>query len=62
VFSPEGIRFDGTNLAGTGTTLPVFNHLNPISDVKKDLVDQNSASWNRVVLWMRQLDGLIRAS
>ena len=29
---------------------------------ERRLVDQNSASWNRVVLWMRQLDGLIRAS
>jgi hypothetical protein len=40
VFFPEGVRFDGKTLVGTGTTLPVFNYLNPISDEKKELVDQ----------------------
>jgi hypothetical protein len=39
VFFPEGVRFDGKRLVGTGTTLPVFNYLNPISDGKKELVD-----------------------
>jgi hypothetical protein len=37
-FFPDGIRFDGKTLFGTGTTPPVFNYLNPISDGKKDLV------------------------
>jgi site-specific DNA recombinase len=40
VFFPDGVRFDGTRLVGTGTTLPVFNYLNPISDAKKEMVDQ----------------------
>jgi hypothetical protein len=40
VFFPDGIRFDGKRLVGTGATLPVFNYLNPISDEKKELVDQ----------------------
>jgi len=35
-------------------------HLNPISDDKKELVDQNCASWNQIAGWLRQLD-LIRA-
>ena len=35
-----GTRFGGKKLVGTGTTLPVFNYLNPISDAKKELVDQ----------------------
>jgi site-specific DNA recombinase len=39
VFFPEGVRFDGKRLVGTGTTLPVFNYLNPISEQKKDLVE-----------------------
>ena len=39
VFFPDGIRFDRKRLVGTGTTLPVFNYLNPISDEKKGLVD-----------------------
>ena len=40
VFFPDGIRFDGKKLVGTGTTLPVFNYLSTVSDGKKDLVDQ----------------------
>ena len=39
VFFPEGVRCDGQKLVGTGTTLPVFNYLSPVSDVKKELVD-----------------------
>lgn len=40
VFFPEGVRFDGKTLVGTGTTLPVFNYLSSVSEQKKDLVDQ----------------------
>ena len=40
VFFPDGIRFDGKRLVGTGTTLQVFNYLSADSEVKKDLVDQ----------------------
>ena len=40
VFFPEGVRFDGKKLVGTGTTLPVFNYLSPVSGGKKELVDQ----------------------
>ena len=39
VFFPEGIRFDGKRLVGTGVTLPVFNYLSPVSGSKKELVD-----------------------
>ena len=38
--NPDGIRFDGKRLVGTGTTLPLFNYLTPISHEKKELVDQ----------------------
>jgi hypothetical protein len=38
VFFPDGIRFDGKRLVGTGVTLPVFNYLSPVSGSKK-LVD-----------------------
>ena len=40
VFFPDGIRFDGKRLVGTGVTLPVFNYLSPVSGSKKELVDQ----------------------
>ena len=39
VFFPDGIRFDGKKLVGTGITLPGFNYLSPVSGPKKDLVD-----------------------
>ena len=39
VFFPDGIRFDGKRLVGTGVTLPVFNYLSPVSGSEKDLVD-----------------------
>jgi hypothetical protein len=39
VFFPDGIRFDGEKLVGTGLTLPVFNYLSPDSGSKKELVD-----------------------
>lgn len=39
VFFPDGVRFDGERLVGTGTTLPVLNYLSPISDEKKEMVD-----------------------
>jgi hypothetical protein len=55
---PDGIRFDGKRLVGTGVTLPVFNYLSPVSGSKKDLVDQNIESWNRITPWLRRLDAL----
>jgi hypothetical protein len=57
-FFPDGIRFDGTKLVGTGTTLPVFNYLNPISGEKEDLVDQTGARWNRLHDWLARIDAL----
>ena len=40
LFFPEGVRFDGRRLVGTGITLSVFNYLTPVEGSKKDLVDQ----------------------
>ena len=34
VFFPDGVRFDGKRLVGTGTTLPVFNYLKPVSQAE----------------------------
>ena len=56
VFFPDGIRFNGKQLVGTGATLPVFNYLNPISDDKKDLVAQIFSSWNRLMSWMPKIE------
>src|SRR6266481_6615860 len=35
VFFPDGIRFDGKRLVGTGVTLPAFNYLSSVSESKK---------------------------
>ena len=35
LFFPDGMRFDGKRIVGTGTTLPVFNYLSPVSKRKK---------------------------
>ena len=40
LFFPEGVRFDGKRLVGTGLTLPVFNYLRPDEDSKLGVVDQ----------------------
>ena len=40
LFVPEGIRFDGKRLVGTGLPLPVFNYLAPAEDSKVRMVDQ----------------------
>ncbi len=40
LFFPDGVRFDGKRIVGTGLTLPVFNYLGADSNEKKDLVDQ----------------------
>src|SRR5260221_12558239 len=61
VFVPEGIRFDGKGLVGTGATLPVFNYLNPISDEKKEMVDLSGAKSNHLIRWLRHVDHLRRA-
>src|SRR5207245_2444191 len=34
LFFPDGMRFDGTRIVGTGATLPVFNYLSSVSGEK----------------------------
>jgi hypothetical protein len=47
-------------------TAPFFNSTQPDKGASgergQEKMDQNSASWNRVVLWMRQLESLSRVS
>jgi site-specific DNA recombinase len=40
LFFPEGVRFDGKRIVGTGLTLPVFNYLTVAEDSKVRMVDQ----------------------
>ena len=39
LFFPEGVRFDGKRLVGTGLTLPVFSYLAPAEDSEVRMVD-----------------------
>jgi hypothetical protein len=39
-------------------TAPAFSYLRQIEGGNEGLVDQNSASWNRVNSWLRQIDRL----
>ena len=55
LFFPDGIAFDGSGVVRTAVTAPAFNCLRLIETAKVDLVDQNSASWNRVSLWLGRL-------
>jgi hypothetical protein len=59
---PDGIRFDGKRLVGTGVTLPVFNYLSPVSGSKKDLVAHIFTSSNPLISWIKLVDALRTAA
>ena len=50
------------SICSTRRNIFCLRYLRPSDASNENLVDQNSASWNRVVLWMRQLESLSRAS
>ena len=58
LFFPEGIAFDGSAFVGTAATAPAFSYLRGVGTGNEGLVDQNSASWNRVSNWLRQVASL----
>jgi hypothetical protein len=58
LFFPQGVAFDGNGFVGTAVTAPAFSYLEPAAEGKERMVDQNSASWNQVVCWLKRLDGL----
>ena len=62
LFFPEGIAFDGNGFVRTAVTAPAFSYLRLIEAGNEGLVAQTGASWNRVVLWMRQLETLSHVS
>ena len=62
LFFPDGIAFDGNRFIGTGVTAPAFSYLREIETGNERLVDQNSASWNPLISWMRRVDHLRRAA
>ena len=52
------LRSHGNRFVGTGATAPAFSYLRGIETGNEGLVDQNGASWNRTVGWLRQLGAL----
>jgi hypothetical protein len=62
LFFPDGIAFDGNRFVRTGVTAPAFSYLRPIEGGNEGLVDQNSASWNRISGWLRRIESLLEAA
>jgi len=62
LFFPDGIAFDGNRFVGTGATAPAFSYLREIRTGNESLVEQNSASWNRIASWLGRLDALRSAA
>ena len=58
LFFPDGIAFDGNGFVRTAATAPAFSYLRPIEDGNERMVDQNIASWNQVLPWLRRVDTL----
>ena len=56
LFFPDGIAFDGKRFVGTGVTAPAFSYLRAIEAGNEGLVDQNSASWNPLMCWLRNVE------
>jgi hypothetical protein len=59
-FFPEGIAFYGNGFVRTAVTAPVVSNLRPIEGANEGVVDQNSASWNRLASWLQVVDALRR--
>ena len=58
LFFPEGVAFDGNRFNRTATTASLFKYLAPGENAEESVVDQNSASWNQMSLWLRQVADL----
>jgi hypothetical protein len=62
LFFPDGIAFGGNGFVRTAVTAPAVSYLRTLDDGNERMVDLTGASWNRVLLWMRQLETLRRVS
>jgi hypothetical protein len=62
LFFPEGIAFDGNRFNRTAATAPLSNYLAPSESADEKMVTQIFTSWNQMVTWLRQLQGLERAA
>ena len=53
LFFPQGVAFSGKAFDRTVVTSSLFEYLRPLETSNENLVDQNSASWNRMAVWLR---------
>ena len=56
---PDGLMFDGEGF-GTGTISPVFKLLEPSTNVKGSMASPMMPSWNQVVGFLTDGEGLRR--
>jgi hypothetical protein len=59
---PRESRSTEKALLGTRVTAPAFSYLREIETGNERMVDQNSASWNQITVWLRGIDELRRAA
>ena len=62
LFFPDGIAFDGKGFVETRVTAPAFSYLRTIEGGNERMVDQNSASWNQLMRWLKGIDALQSAA
>jgi hypothetical protein len=62
LFFPEGVAFSGKLFDRTVVTSSLFEYLRPLDGSNENLVDQTSASWNRIAGWLGRLDALRSAA
>ena len=62
LFFPEGIAFAGNRFNRTAVTAPLFRYLAPSESDAESLVSRNFTSWNQMMAWLRQVEGLRRAA
>jgi hypothetical protein len=59
---PQGVAFSGKAFDRTVVTSSLFEYLRPLDGSIENLVDQNSAGWNRIADWLRHVEGLQQAA
>jgi len=62
LFFPEGVAFDGKRFVRTGVSSPAFKYLTAVQPAENKLASLMPVSWNQIVPWLRQIDGLRRAA
>jgi hypothetical protein len=62
LFFPEGIAYDENRFNRTAATALLFKYLAPSEGADEKMVSLNFTSWNRIVAWVRQVNGLRTAA